>query len=156
MILKKVPYFKGLFFCLIFIRRLAGLKDMIAITNCKFFRGENDDHCTWAAGSGSDRLPAGPGDSPYQHRLEGSRYVTPEGTISGSNITLLDAVRNCVNECDIPLSRALEMASALPAKVIGVQDKTGELHIGKAASLLLLSDELSLKKVFINGCNISA
>ena len=93
---------------------------------------------------------------PYQHRLAGSHYVTPEGTISGSNITLLDAVRNCVNECDIPLSKALEMASFLPAKVIGLQHNIGELAPGKAASLLLFSHKMQLKKVFINGFNISA
>jgi len=84
---------------------------------------------------------------PYQHRLQGARYVTPEGTISGSNITLLDAVRNCVWKCGIPIHAALAMASRYPAKVLGLQDRQGELAPGKAASLLLLSDELVLRKI---------
>jgi N-acetylglucosamine-6-phosphate deacetylase len=84
---------------------------------------------------------------PYQHQLEGSRYVTPEGTISGSNITLLDAVRNCVQHCGIPLSEALNMASAYPAKVLRRQDTLGEIAPGKAAGLLLLSDELVLREI---------
>lgn len=84
---------------------------------------------------------------PYQHQLEGSRYVTPEGTISGSNITLLDAVRNCVQHCDIPLSDALNMASTYPARVLKRQDSLGTIAPGKAAGLLLLSDELVLRKI---------
>jgi N-acetylglucosamine-6-phosphate deacetylase len=88
---------------------------------------------------------------PYQHRLEGGKYVTGEGTISGSNITLNDAVRNCVQHCNIPLTAALNMASANPAKLINVQDKLGKLAPGKTASLLLLSDELILQKVFVEG-----
>jgi len=88
---------------------------------------------------------------PYQHQLSGTRYVTPEGTISGSNITLLDAVRNCMQYCNIPLSAALKMASAHPARVIKKADQLGELAPGKAANLLLFSDELVLRKVFIEG-----
>ncbi|QNK62695.1 N-acetylglucosamine-6-phosphate deacetylase [Pedobacter sp. PAMC26386] len=93
---------------------------------------------------------------PYKHQLEGSRYVTPEGTISGSNITLLDAVSNCVKYCDIPLSAALAMASAYPARVLKMDDQYGQIAIGKAADLLLISDQLTLQKVFVAGLNISA
>ena len=91
---------------------------------------------------------------PYQHQLDGARYVTPEGTISGSNITLLDAVRNCVQHCGIPLADALNMASAHPAKVLGRQDRMGEIAPGKTAGLLFLSPELQLKKVFVKGLHI--
>jgi N-acetylglucosamine-6-phosphate deacetylase len=88
---------------------------------------------------------------PYQHQLAGNKYITPGGTISGSAITLLEAVRNCVNYCDIPLADALNMATANPARVLKLQDKMGQLAPGKAASLLLLSDELILRKVFVQG-----
>lgn len=88
---------------------------------------------------------------PYQHRLDGKKYITPEGTISGSNITLLDAVRNCVNSCGILLPEALNMASALPAKALRIEQASGSLSVGKAANLLILSDDLILKKVFMNG-----
>jgi N-acetylglucosamine-6-phosphate deacetylase len=88
---------------------------------------------------------------PYQHRLEGGKYVTDQGAMSGSNITLNDAVRNCVQHCDIPLSAALDMASANPARLISADGQLGGLNPGKAASLLLLSDELILQKVFVAG-----
>ncbi|MET1056485.1 MAG: N-acetylglucosamine-6-phosphate deacetylase [Pedobacter sp.] len=88
---------------------------------------------------------------PYQHILNGDRFVMPDGTISGSNITLRDAVSNCVNHCAIPVSDALDMASLHPARALKIQDKLGDIAPGKAASLLLLSDEFALRKVFVAG-----
>jgi N-acetylglucosamine-6-phosphate deacetylase len=88
---------------------------------------------------------------PYQHRLEGTKYVTDQGAMSGSNITLNDAVRNCVQHCGIPLQEALAMASENPARLFGIDDKAGTVSPGKAASLLLLSDELTLQRVFVEG-----
>ena len=87
---------------------------------------------------------------PYKHRLQGDKYVTEDGTLSGSNITLLQAVQNCVQHCDIELPLALAMASTIPAQVIGRQDLT-ELTVGMPANLLILSDALALKRVFVAG-----
>jgi N-acetylglucosamine-6-phosphate deacetylase len=41
---------------------------------------------------------------PYQHRLSGDKFVMGDGTLSGSNITLLQAVQNCVRHCDVELA----------------------------------------------------
>jgi N-acetylglucosamine-6-phosphate deacetylase len=87
---------------------------------------------------------------PYKHRLEGDKYVTEDGTLSGSNISLLQAVQNCINHCGIKKELALKMASTYPAQVIKRHD-LGELAVGKQATLLILSDELALKKVFVAG-----
>lgn len=88
---------------------------------------------------------------PYQHVLNGDRFVMPDGTISGSNITLRDAVSNCVNHCGIPINAAFDMASVHPAGVLRIQDQLGGIAPGKTASLLLLSDEFALRKVFVAG-----
>ncbi len=87
---------------------------------------------------------------PYKHRLQGDKFVTEEGTLSGSNITLLQAVHNCVQHCGIALPQALAMASRLPAKVIKRHD-LGELASGKPANLLILDNESALKRVFVAG-----
>jgi N-acetylglucosamine-6-phosphate deacetylase len=88
---------------------------------------------------------------PYQHRLAGDKFVTEEGTLSGSNITLLDAVRNCVDYCEIPLAAALDMATLGPASVMRIEDLSGSISVGKKADLLLLSDDLTLQRVFVGG-----
>ena len=87
----------------------------------------------------------------YQHELRGDRFVTPDGTLSGSNITMLQAVSNCINHCDIPLETALRMASENPAKVIGPSAEFGTLSVGNHADLLCLSPSLGLNKVFVSG-----
>lgn len=88
---------------------------------------------------------------PYQHQLSGDKYVTPDGTLSGSNITMLDAVRNCVNICGIPLADALNMASLHPAKVLGLESSLASVEPDKTADLLLVNEDLALKKCFVNG-----
>jgi N-acetylglucosamine-6-phosphate deacetylase len=87
---------------------------------------------------------------PYQHRLSGDKYVTGEGTLSGSNITLLQAVKNCVVHCDVDLSDAINMASKGPAKLIQ-HENAGEIAIGRRANLLVLTPELELQQVFVDG-----
>ncbi|WP_432709447.1 N-acetylglucosamine-6-phosphate deacetylase [Pedobacter sp.] len=88
---------------------------------------------------------------PYQHRLVGDKFTMADGTLSGSNITLLDAIKNCVNHCDIPLQAAVNMASLHPARVMGMADHTGSVEVGKTANLLLLNENLSLQKAFVAG-----
>jgi len=88
---------------------------------------------------------------PYQHRLNGDKFITEEGTLSGSNITLLDAVKNCVEHCGIPLSWALNMASLHPAKAIDQAAVYGSVTVGKSADLLLLNDDLILQQAFVAG-----
>ncbi|TCC86374.1 N-acetylglucosamine-6-phosphate deacetylase [Pedobacter hiemivivus] len=91
---------------------------------------------------------------PYQHQLSGDKFITPDGTLSGSNITMLQAIQNCVQHCEIPLQDALNMASSHPAKLIGLADKIGSLSVGNDANLLLLNPELKLTKVFVGGLDI--
>lgn len=88
---------------------------------------------------------------PYQHQLSGDKFVTPDGTLSGSNITLLQAVQNCVRHCGIALPDALKMASLYPAKLINTPGQTGDIVIGSKADLVLISEDLKLKRVFARG-----
>lgn len=85
---------------------------------------------------------------PYQHQLQGDKFITPDGTLSGSNITMVQAVANCVNHCQIKLPTAIAMASLYSAKVIGQDNYKGKIALGYKADLLQLSAELNLKHVF--------
>lgn len=88
------------------------------------------------------------GIGPYQHQLDGDKFITPEGTLSGSNITMLQAVKNCVSYCDIQLSEAINMGSSYPAKAIRAETTKGKIAVGYDADLLLLSPDLDLMQVF--------
>lgn len=87
---------------------------------------------------------------PYPHRLSGDKFVTADGTLSGSNITLLQAVQNCVRHCDVELSEAIDMACKNPARLMKRTD-LGAVVVGKKADLLVLSSDLSLQQVFVHG-----
>ena len=50
--------------------------------------------------------------------------------LSGSALTMIKAVKNCVEKCDISLEEALRMASLYPAKVLHLDNKTGKIETG--------------------------
>lgn len=80
----------------------------------------------------------------------GRSFLT-NSTIAGSNVTMLDAVRNIVKWNIMPLENAVYAASAVPAKAAGIFDKVGSISVGKSADILILSKDLKLKKVLIDG-----
>ena len=85
----------------------------------------------------------------YQHRLQGDKYVLPDGTLSGSALTMIEAVRNCVEQADIPLDEALRMASLYPARVLGLEGRLGSIAPGKEASLVWFDPGYRVKGVFL-------
>ena len=95
-------------------------------------------------------MPDGPyelGGQPIELKDGLARLL--DGTIAGSSISLLDAVRNVVN-FGLPLADAFYAASTAPAQAAGLAD-IGSLEVGKAADLLVLDDQLNLKAVFVDG-----
>ena len=94
-------------------------------------------------------------NGPYQHIKQGNKFVMPDGTLSGSSLTMLQGVKNCVEYCDIELPEALNMATAYPAKLIGLENLKGEIATNNSADILVLDENLNLKKVIFKGETIS-
>lgn len=88
---------------------------------------------------------------PYQHQLTDGKYVMPDGTLSGSALTMPQAVKNCVDCCAIPLPSAINMATKYPAKLMGIDHLVGAIKVGYQANLLLLNTDLELKEVIFRG-----
>jgi N-acetylglucosamine-6-phosphate deacetylase len=87
----------------------------------------------------------------YMHIWKGDRYTLPDGTLSGSALTMLQAVKNGVEKVGIPLPEALRMASLYPAKLLGIEGKQGSIQKGANADFVLLDDQLNLKQLIISG-----
>jgi N-acetylglucosamine-6-phosphate deacetylase len=87
----------------------------------------------------------------YCHVFKGDRYTLPDGTLSGSSLTMLRAVRNGVENAGIPLPEALRMASTYPAAVLGEADRRGCIRPGACADLVLLDEQLNLIQVIVEG-----
>ncbi|WP_343523613.1 N-acetylglucosamine-6-phosphate deacetylase [Pedobacter sp.] len=88
---------------------------------------------------------------PYQHIQKGNKFVMPDGTLSGSSLTMLEAVKNCVSHCGISLNDAVKMATQYPAGLIGIENLCAKIELGAQANLVVLDDELNLKEVFFKG-----
>lgn len=93
---------------------------------------------------------------PYQHQLLGDKFITPNGTLSGSNITLVQALQNCVNHCAILLPDALKMASLYPAKVIAQQNNKGKIEVSYEANLIILNELLEVKEILFQGRKVNS
>ena len=87
----------------------------------------------------------------YCHLFQGDRYTLPDGTLSGSTLTMLRAVRNGVEYAGIPLPEALRMASTYPAAVLGEPDRRGCIRPGAHADFVLLDEQLNLAQVIVDG-----
>ena len=86
----------------------------------------------------------------YIHVKKGDRFTLSDGTLSGSNLTLLKAVKNCVEHAEIPLEEALRMASTYPAGVMNLSDR-GKIEPGLKANLTIFSKDYEPKYTVLNG-----
>ena len=76
------------------------------------------------------------------------RLTLEDGTLAGADLTLPQAIGTLVSQVGIAPERALAMASALPAQVIGQTDRFGAIAPGRAADLVLLRDDFTLSGVW--------
>ena len=74
-----------------------------------------------------------------------------QGYVSGSRLTLDKAVKNMMRHTGYGLCHAIRFASLNPAKVLGIDEFYGSIEIGKKPNLILIDDEINVKKVFLEG-----
>lgn len=86
----------------------------------------------------------------YQHQFKTDRYVMPDGTLSGSCLTMLKAVQNCVEHAGIELAEAVNMASLYPAQLIK-SARTGKVTPGFNADLIVFNDSFELVNLIFKG-----
>ncbi|MFD2554363.1 N-acetylglucosamine-6-phosphate deacetylase [Sphingobacterium tabacisoli] len=86
----------------------------------------------------------------YQHVFNKDHYVLPDGTLSGSALTMLGAIRNCVEKVGIQLDEAIRMATTYPARLIERKD-IGHLAEGAKANVLVFDQYFNVKKVYFEG-----
>ncbi len=79
------------------------------------------------------------------------RLVDAEGTLAGSDLTMIDAVRNAVSLLGVGMATAFTMASAAPAAFLGLGASHGRIAPGHAASLLCIGDDFEIRRSWIDG-----
>jgi N-acetylglucosamine-6-phosphate deacetylase len=83
----------------------------------------------------------------YQHLYRGDRYVLPDGTLSGSALTMIQCVKNAVAHAGMSVEEALRMAAAYPAQLI-TGKKLGKIEEGYQADFVVFDNLLDLQRVY--------
>jgi N-acetylglucosamine-6-phosphate deacetylase len=82
------------------------------------------------------------------------RLTLADGTLAGADIDFAGAIRVLVGQVGVTLSRALRMATAVPAACLGLGDRLGRLAPGLPADLVHLDAGLGLAGVWRGGASL--
>lgn len=84
---------------------------------------------------------------------DGVCLLADRSALAGSASRMIDLVRVVVNDVKIPLPEAVAMASANPARALGLTAK-GRLEVGADADFVVLSPELEVQRTFVGGAEV--
>jgi N-acetylglucosamine-6-phosphate deacetylase len=90
----------------------------------------------------------------FEVKVSGGVARNAEGKLAGSTLTLDRALRNMV-ALGVPLSSALRMVTANPARQIGLGSRKGVLAPGADADLVFLDDKLEISGVMTRGAGLA-
>ncbi len=105
----------------------------------------------------TDAMPTaagGPDSFELQGRkihLKNGKLQLDDNTLAGSNLTMDEAVRYCVERLGVALEDALRMASLNPASFLRRDHELGRIKPGYLASLVHLDDDLHVLETWIDG-----
>jgi N-acetylglucosamine-6-phosphate deacetylase len=82
---------------------------------------------------------------------KGSIYRLKDGTIAGSALTMVGAVKNAVKYYSLPLVTAVRMATLNPARLLNIKYKKGLIAAGMDADLLIFDKDFNVKMALVRG-----
>ncbi len=100
-----------------------------------------------------------PGESTLGSLKNGLKVIVEDGvaklpdrsSFAGSVATTDRLVRTMIRLADIPLLKAVQMATMTPAKIMGVADAKGSLAVGKDADIILFNEHIEVQTTIIQG-----
>jgi N-acetylglucosamine-6-phosphate deacetylase len=76
----------------------------------------------------------------YQHIFKGDRFTLPDGTLSGSCMTMISTLKNAITRSGISLEEALKMCSLYPARLLK-DSSLGRIESGERANFIIFHKE---------------
>lgn len=73
------------------------------------------------------------------------------GSLAGSILDLIDGVKNVKNWNIADLKQAVDMATKVPAKSVGLEDECGILAVGRDADFIVIDKDVNLYNTYVNG-----
>jgi N-acetylglucosamine-6-phosphate deacetylase len=74
----------------------------------------------------------------YHHVFQGNRYTLPDGTLSGSCMTMMSTFKNAVQQAGIPVEESLKMCSVYPAGLMK-DPFLGKIKVGQHADFNIIN-----------------
>lgn len=81
----------------------------------------------------------------------GTARLKSNGSLAGSILKLKDGLKNVVDWEIADIFEAVQMASLVPAKSVGIDNVCGKLHVGFDADFIVLDLEANLLATYLNG-----
>lgn len=78
-------------------------------------------------------------------------FYTRTGVLAGSDLTMIDAVRNAVLRGGASLADAVRMASEVPARLLGLERSRGAIGVGKRADLVAFDRSFRVLLTIVGG-----
>lgn len=82
---------------------------------------------------------------------DNGRLTTTSGTLAGSDLNMLTAVKNTIEKVGIDIDEAIRMASVYPAAMMGISNTLGKIKPGHNASMILIDENFNLLRSWIDG-----
>jgi N-acetylglucosamine-6-phosphate deacetylase len=82
---------------------------------------------------------------------DGNKAFVKGGTLMGSVAPLNYAIANVAASTQVSLAEAIRMASLNPARVIGIDDRKGDISPGKDADLVVIDDDVRVHMTMVGG-----
>lgn len=83
-------------------------------------------------------------------QCKNGKLTTATGTLAGSDLDMLTAVKNTVNMVGIDWDEAIQMASKYPAAMMG-ENNLGAIKVGYNASMILIDENFQQLRSWIDG-----
>jgi len=83
--------------------------------------------------------------------VKGGKCTYEDGTLAGSDLDMVSAVRNTRDWLGVSLADAAHMASKVPAEFLGISETHGTIEAGNRASFILVDGDMNVQHVWIDG-----
>lgn len=87
----------------------------------------------------------------YTYIFDNDRYITENGTLAGSCLTLGKAVKNMIDQVGLEPEEALRMASLYPSRVGRLENHLGKINPGYHADMVILDRQFRVSGNIISG-----
>ncbi|WP_019790218.1 N-acetylglucosamine-6-phosphate deacetylase [Streptococcus sobrinus] len=82
---------------------------------------------------------------------DGTARLKDGGNLAGSILKLKDGLKNVVDWGIASPEEAVRMATYIPAKSVGIEDKCGQIKAGLSADFIVLDKNLNLQATYVDG-----